>query len=537
LATKTITYPPVVVISGNETLLNVDVSNAYNALGVSVKGSIWLQSFHEVDNYLVFTFNGITITFTCVSNYTGVIGTYPVREGAESLQEWGIKVQLALMSHYQLSGNFMISGSWIMTYYRLQFEPYVKEAVNNLLIYASTAGPCQTTQSSFTPDDIYSNYKLRIQLMLDGNTLTNYRSPISIPFLFTGHDASLQYDLKRLLYTDATGHFTFPETALRHAHSIMQKYHLHLSFLADNKTAESALTNYVYVLPGKMSQTKEKALNTQLTSIYADLVSSKRFLSFAPVTKQTDIYAPEKLYFLFLAAYPNAVMKITERFRSDPAETRDLATFNAAAFSLHEFSVGFQTIKQADYGAKVPTEYEIWIENGSGSLVSERRTFQIDYTYQRMARYFLFMNSYGVYELFRSTGDAEKSNKLQKEFYDRVIHAKVDRTQSRKPVDIQHTSAMMVNSGYMPDPWNNYWAYEFMGSPDVYWLKNNRVYAVQIEEADVPTSRTDLDNLHNFDFKVSLDDMDDTFYQEFLPGSELPIQGDFSNDFSDDFNV
>jgi hypothetical protein len=76
-----------------------------------------------------------------------------------------------------------------------------------------------------------------------------------------------------------------------------------------------------------------------------------------------------------------------------------------------------------------------------------------------------------------------------------------------------------------------------LGSSDVYWLKNDRPYAIQVEATEVELSKTDLDNINDFDFLVTLDDMDDTFYEEFLPGSELPILGDFNDDFSDDFNT
>jgi hypothetical protein len=536
--TPTITYPPRIVISGNETLLQIAVENAYNTLGNAVKGAILLQSFHEAGQSITLTWNGNTVTFTCVADYTGAIGTYPLRTTETSL-EWSQKVLRAFMSHYLLMNDFIITGTVVMSlWYRINFEPYIKQAYNNLTITKTAS--CDTTDSDYTPDDLFENFKLRLQLLSESSgVLYKYRSPVFIPFLFSGLNASLNYDLKRLLYTDLTGHFTFPETAtLQHLHSILPKIYLHLSFLGDNITAESlAPEEYLYALPGKMSQTKEKALNTQSTSIYADLVSSKRFLSLAPIIKATDIYTPEKLYFIFTAAVPNATIIITERFRQHTAETRTLATFSAAAYSLYELSIGFQSVKQADYGSKIPTEYDISIENGSGALISERRTFQIDYTYLRTARYFLFKNSYGVYEVFRATGDAEKANKIRKEWFERVIHAQNDTDQSRKSLDIQHTYTMKINTGYLPAPLNFYIASEFLGSSDVYWLKNNRAYAVQIEENEVSVSKSDIENLHEFDFQVTLNDMDDTFFQEFLPGSELPIQGDFSSDFNNDLNV
>jgi hypothetical protein len=541
VATKTFKYPPLVIVSGNETMLEVAVQNAYLSLGANTKGVLKLLTFQVAGNTITFSWNGKTVVFTCPVIYHGTANTYPARAGAETLQEWGERGFHAIASNYLLSNDFIITGESFPSDYQIYFVPLVKEAAYNLTI--SSTGTVEVTNSSYSPNVLYENYKLQLQVLEE--IIENYiielrktRSAVYIPFGYENLAASLKYDLSRLIYSDITGHFTFPEDGVRHVQDIIQKYYLQLSFIADNLDAESlVLDKYFYVLPGKISQTKEKAFNTLDSSLYEDLISTKRFLTFAPIVKTTDIYAPEKLYFLFRSAYATATLKITERFVADNAETRDLAQFSAAAYSLHEFSIGFQTIKQADYGTKILSEYDIWIENGSGALLSERRTFRMDYTYQRTARYFYFQNSFGMYELFRSTGDAIKANKVEKTFYDRVIHGKTDRDQTRKPIDIRQTYMMKVNSGFLEDPWNFYYASEFLGSGDVYWLKNDRPYAVQVEAIEVDVAKTDLDNIHDFDFSITLDDMDDGFYQEFMPGSELPISGDFNDDFSDDFNV
>jgi hypothetical protein len=538
--TKIIKYPPLVVVSGNETILELTVLDAYNSLGAHQRGILTLLTFQVAGNTITFSWNGKTVVFTCPAIYHASQNVYPARAGAETIQEWGERVYHAIASNYLLSNDFIITGEAKTSDYRIYFVPFVKEAAYNLFI--SSTGSITSVSSSYSPNVLYENYKLQLQILeeiIEDNVieLRKMRSSVYIPFGYDNLTAFLKYDLSRLIYTDLTGHFTFPEDGVRHAWDIIRKHFLQLSFIADNLTAESMVQErYFYVLPGKISLTKEKAFNTQDSSLYEDLISTKRFLSFAPIIKTTDIYAPEKLYFLFRADYATATLKITERFVIGNAETRDILQFSADAFSLHEFSIGFQTIKQADYGTKILTEYDIWIENGSGSLVSERRTFRMDYTYQRTARYFYFQNSFGMYELFRSTGDAIKSNKVEKEFYTRVIHSKTDRDQTRKPIDIRQTYMMKVNSGFMEDPWNFYYASEFLGSGDVYWLKNDRPYAVQVEAIEVDVAKTDLDNIHDFDFAITLDDMDDGFYQEFMPGSELPISGDFNDDFGDDFN-
>jgi hypothetical protein len=385
---------------------------------------------------------------------------------------------------------------------------------------------------------------MQLQLMhksKDGNitTIEKYRSAVFISFAYNDLDASLIYDISRLLYDDITGHFTFPETGFYYLQAnVVKQLYFFLSFIADNiETVSLPIEHYCYVLPGRLSKSKIKAINTAGTSLYAQLTSGKKFLSDAPLTKITDIYAPEKLYFFFQAYSHPAKLRTREDYDDGTYELRDLCEFTYEEYTLYEFSVGFQSIKKADYAGKRPISYTIYLVKTTGQMISEVRTFILDYTYRRTARYFLFKNSWGVYELLRTTGDAKKTNSIEKEFYSRPVQGMTDADQLRKPANIKQSFSAEINTGYLEAPWNIYYATELLASEDVYWLKNDRAYAIQIESSDPDFSGSDLINQHNFDFKVTADDIDDSFYTDYGPESELPVLGDFSGDFNDDYNV
>lgn len=535
---KNITYPPLVVTSGNEIPLVIAETDAFITKGAEVKGRITLIGFHLVNDSITLAWNNRTITYTCVSNYYGQAGAYPVRVTG-TIQEWGLLVYNILASNYYLANDFIISYRSLATAFIIYFEPIIKQAYNNLTITVNTASQYSKVNSSFSPDALYQNYKCKVQLLqekITGDTVARvkYRSAVYPQFTYTGINAALQYDIKSLTYDETDGHFSFPETSIVRNWSIVKKYFIQLSFLAENISQITLpATQFFYVLPGKISVTKEKALNTAISNIYKELLAKKQFLSFAPLRKTTDIYAPEKLYFLFLSS-SNANLFVEEKYTDNTSEKRFIGQVAAYEYSCHEFSIGFQNIKKEDYNGLIPSEYSVWLEDGSGNLISEKRTFVLDYKYQRSARYFAFKNSFGVYEIFRTTGNAKKSIKTEKEFYSRNVFQHKNADQLRKPLEINQQFSIEINSGILPKQWSTYYMSEFLSSPDAYWLKNRKKYAVQIEEGSEPVSDNDKINLHDFNFKITIDDIDDSFYSDFeIDG----LGGDFSNDFSEDFNI
>lgn len=539
---KVITYTPQVVTAGNEIILEAVDTAAYVSAGSAANTMIIIDSFWEPGDYLTFYWNGNSITYTFVSDYTGVENTLPYHV-TETVIEWAERLFEALASKFALSNDFIISGTPGESTYTIVFEAIEKYSYNNLTIVKNSVRNT-INNGAYVDPELYENYKLKIQLMQkvtvdDTVKYVKFRNPVYIPFLFEGVRASLKYDLSRLVYSSLTGHFTIPEEEdeFMHNHDIAPRYYLHYSFIADNLTGNSlAITRSFYALPGKLPSSKIKYYNTQETNLYADLVSKKSFLSSAPLIKTTDIYSPEKLYFLFPAARFIVRLVIKEYLDDDTTDTRDLDTTAVTEKSVWEFSVGYQMVKQSDYGTKKPVKYDIYLLDYSGTLISEIRTFIIDYTYRRSARYFMFKNSFGVYELLRTTGDASKLNKIEKEFYDNIGLEMIDTDQNRKTISVNQEFSVKINTGQLEKPWNMYYATEFLASEDVYWLKNDRAYAVQVEGSDAELSASDLDNFHDFDFQISADDIDDSFFTDYGPSSELPVLGDFNADFNDDFN-
>ena len=542
MAYKSIVYPPSLVALGNEIPLSITVIDAYVSKGEYQRGIIRFMTYHEAGDRIEFSFSDETIVFTCVNNYNGQANTYPSHT-SESLFEWGIKVfnafrtSIRLMDKYVLSYNYAIYGS-IFTIY---LDPYERIPSNNCEIDIYTSGQAVSYPVNCPADELYENYNLQIQLFHEyyfqsSLIQTKLRSPVIIPFIYNGYNAGLYYNLQRLVYEEPAQYYKYPaDTIFRHM-NIMKKYFLQLTFEGDNIAAETIFrSNYFYTLPGRLSLTKEKTLNTESSDLFKLLSATKQFLTFAPLIKYTDIYAPERLSFLFFNA-GTYFLKVKEYYADKSSDTRTLSSFSVSSWSIYEFAVSFQDIKLETYTSK-PVKYDIWIENISEELISDIRTFILDFTYQPSARYFHFLNSLGVFELFRSTGDCTKNAAVEKQYYDKYITRPTHKDHIKKQFDYQASLSCKINSGYLESSWNFYFASEFLVSPKVFQLKKGAYYAGIVSPASFEICKSGFDTLHEFDFTWILDDISDDLYEDFQLSLEPPIGGDFNFDFNDDFNI
>jgi hypothetical protein len=168
-------------------------------------------------------------------------------------------------------------------------------------------------------------------------------------------------------------------------------------------------------------------------------------------------------------------------------------------------------------------------------LISEVRTFIIDYKYQQYARYFHFKNSWGVYELLRSTGKVTKTQGITKEFITLPLPSDfTEKDKSEKQIDVQVTTSYKFNTGYLPDKYFADWMQEFLSSDDVYWLKKGIAYPVNIQSSKNPVSQDgDYNPYQEFELTHSIHD---DFTEEFSAHEPILV-GDFNIDFNTDFFI
>lgn len=341
-----------------------------------------------------------------------------------------------------------------------------------------------------------------------------------------------EMDLSFLFKTETKGHFTFPEpdAGLSFIQNIIKTFRLQVKERYGIPITDSALeySETFRYMQGKLSDFRQGKLN-YLGKTFTDLLQETgMFLTWAPLEKVTDIYAPERLYFLFFAA-GNYKFKSKQYYTDGTSDEITHYNFTTANFEVRELLCSYYKLKTNN---KKVIKYEVWIENDT-TRISEVRTFVLDYRFQSYARYFMFKNSLGVYEVIRTTGKCTKVPDTQKEFATiplpiNFTHLDSAEKQISEVTLVEYT----INSGFFTDKLTSDYFQEFVKSSDVYWLKLSTAYPVGIKPVKQPSQKDGEYNLQR-DF-ILTHSLHDDFTEESVANQPIVI-GDFSPDFNTDF--
>lgn len=346
----------------------------------------------------------------------------------------------------------------------------------------------------------------------------------------------MQIDIQDILSDERIKHFTFPEPdeGLHFLHNIMREIKVLAYERFGNPPAEQqGIYSPVFrVLQGRISTLKQGELNYLGKSFYNLLVEQRMFLTFAPKEKVTDIYTPERLYFIFTTA-GTLKLKVKFYYTDGLTETFDRDTVIAEQNSLYEFLTSYAKLKGTI--TKRVVKYDVWLTNDGDEAISEIRTFRIDYNYYESARWFLFLNRLGVYEIVRTTGIAEEGDEIKKsniripldDFHDDLAREEKQISQTR---DIYFT----INSGYFNSKEEAEWFSEFRESSDAYQLIKGKAYPVIIQDSK---SVLNKDREYNFSSEITLKPAIGQFVSNKINENIPIILGDFSLDFSNDFFI
>lgn len=367
---------------------------------------------------------------------------------------------------------------------------------------------------------------------LDGVTSRKVLSQLKITSTIEDPDAYVETDICESFVNEALGHFNlFASDEYFDLHDLAIKYQV----MAYNNWG-AGLTDEFYVLQGKMPDYFEAELNELSKTWYQYWqVENKKFLTFAPTTKYTDIYSPEKLYYLNKPNIAGSIMfKIY--YTDGTNETVERAiTYSESELENQVIELNVSFLALPFNVAKSVSKYDVWLINSSDEVISETRYFIMSYQYQPYARYFLYKNKLGSYEVVRTTGKIEAVADIDKSFInvDKIIDYTTD-YRAEKQISVERSYPMSLNSGFFNDPlWATYFL-EFLESEDVYWLKKGKAFPVIINKGKVKL-RTDGEYLQNKPFTLSVTNPDDELYNDFTFDPEVPISGDFNFDFNEDY--
>jgi len=533
--------PKDIVISGNQSILSVIDEDVFDFTTLSVDYGkivfIWFNSGLVAGNTINF-YGHFAVDVKAVDNYGG-LDPYINR----------------LFDSYALHGGtpyeyleYMVEAWNKFIYFPDAVYVYVGEYGGHEGIFVlNTYGGAVRVQPLFTanveivepadPIIILSPYKFKYSVY---EIIDNVSSLLS-SVLFTADaedtDAIFDYDISDFLFKEQTGHFTLLTASDKFiVHDILSKINVVISNQLNddpNNITSSARTDDFYVLQGKVPDLLEAQQNELSKTIYDYLADNKKFLSLAPTTKITDIYTPERLYWAKYLGIPTvAVFTIYYTDSTSDVENR-ANSLTDDDNKVIEINTSFQALTFNEN--KVVDYYEVYLKDVTDTKISETRTYQMSYKYQKYARYFLFLNKLGVYDVFRTTGKLESDINVAKQFI--TVEKPNNYTEdyrNQKQIDQLREYSAVLNTGHLQDRSWAIYSLELIESSDVYWLKYGKAYPVTIPGEKINFSE-DGEYLQNIPFPLNLVNPEDELYNDFDFDPAVPLAGDFNFDFREDY--
>ena len=173
---------------------------------------------------------------------------------------------------------------------------------------------------------------------------------------------------------------------------------------------------------------------------------------------------------------------------------------------------------------EIPTGYDIWLTNQADAVISEIRQFVLDYTYYEWPRFFVFKNSLGCFEIFRTTGQAQRKQKLEREVMisdTESDYTSLDREEQTvtnlEKQEFSAASGWLNNLGDGEEFRN--WCRDFCLSKEIYQLSGNTIKPVRITSQNLD-SWTDKDNLFQLIIEYTNAFSDEFFTKELTRNNE-----------------
>lgn len=204
------------------------------------------------------------------------------------------------------------------------------------------------------------------------------------------------------------------------------------------------------------------------------LPSTKQFLTWHPTRKRVTQSQPEILHFLVYngdITELNLLVKVYFTDGTNQTVTIDTVS-DVEEEQVYRLPAGYTLLNLSTVdGAKKVQKYDLWLTDQADAVVSEVRTFVLEYLDTPETRFWLFTNSLGMFEIFRTEGKANQEMEVERELSSNFLPSGYSRTTGEIQSRVLGSSEQMsVSSGFLDSKDEALWAKELLLSEKVFLL-------------------------------------------------------------------
>lgn len=487
-------YPEQVSLAGNDIIIKATGTNMYSENGRVSRLLAYFTAGATVSNGTQFTLSWgsqtITIKFKSVPDNSG----YQFWSVASINSDWMNRFYSFLQQIYILDKDFELvcstSPSYIIT-----IQSRVKDAIFTIAVTDNTVSAVTFVNQSGVSPIIRTGYQLIFQVKNSDTNVILGEEAIT-PDQYQKAEINIAEYLMNAIEMSRSQErgFTFPAVSekmfLHASHSL--NYFVRYAEKWDLQVRGLASTISRIAFAGGLSKLKASEFEDYGSSFNGMLEEESFFLTWQPVAKRTSLSSPERLYFFNVMAqqiYLRAKVYFYDNTTSDVL----IDQISGSANSIYELDTS-----PAIFPRPVsPIEkYEIWVSNAALDVLSEVRTYNMNYTYYRNEQFFLFRNSLGGYDTARFTGRLKRQPEIEREIF---MNEDNERSQLSNLMDAVYVS----ESGSIPGD-HARWLEDMMMSREVYWLLNSRAIPIIVSNKKLDPVTDDQRRFNlTFDFSVA----------------------------------
>lgn len=243
---------------------------------------------------------------------------------------------------------------------------------------------------------------------------------------------------------------------------------------------------------GLKTPTYDEAPPEFIIDFFKDLPTTKKFMSWAPLTKMVDSNQEDFLNFFVYEGVRSISQKVKCYYDDDTNQTGNFPGPTTSAGELYEIATGpANSYAKLVNPAKTLIKYELWLEDAldGDAVVSEVRTYILNPFRYPNTRLFMVLNSLGSFEVMCFYGAAQISNAFDRELVKKYLPVGYYAIAGEKTVNnVTRKKKGNYSSGYFTGAdsaaWLDYMN-DFMMSEQVYEITDGKRRPVIITDGTV----------------------------------------------------
>jgi hypothetical protein len=481
----------------NPKVVTIHTDNQYSTAGLTAKLYLKFSVTEDNQGYnLVFRWNGKTLTMTLASVPDDSGEEMHTAMDGQSLADWLAVLCEDMNANYYLSKDFEIT---VTGYNTIRFIAWQAGELYNLEFIRNAGTIDGITEDPAAVDGIDPVLRDFYNVFLQVKPLN---SEESLGQDMVGPDLSgnCNFDIHDLLCDFLTPEFEWPHENGEYHHSRVNFIKQFRVFYAESYDREFnklfTLSGDHYAVLGGFDYKILAALNGIAYSLSEFIITFKAFLTWQPLVKRITTTQRDKLFYLVFNDISQLRPYIKVYYTDGTSgNIHQVTSFAAAQYQVHEFYTDYISLGIA---AKLPQgkaclKYDYWLQDESDNIISQVRTYEIEFRQQQFSHTFIFRNSFGAYDVFRATGRKKHVNKYGRT----VLERNFSEYTLEQQYQILESESFQVSSGYISKTTKN-WLRELMLSEEVFEILGDYKFPILIQNEEVENI-DDLETIYEVD--------------------------------------